>query len=156
MKRAWILLVALPAMLFALGQEPMAEKATVQIKLDAKEGKPGATIKGKVLVTFADGWHGYQNPPMRDYEIPLKIESATKEIKLKATYPKGETKDFAGAKTIMYEGTVAVPVTITLPKKAGPVTLKVVASYQQCNESTCLPPQKSTAEEKLVVKNGKG
>lgn len=129
-----------PALAGAL-QEPTAAPARIELKLDQKTAPIGGTVKGRVLVTFSPGWHGYQNPPMRDYEIPLKVEGATKDVKLKAVYPKGELKDFAGAQTLMYEGLVAVPITLSVPKKKGLYKFELTVSYQQCNEGTCLPPE---------------
>ena len=146
---AALLLVLAPGWLL---QEPSAEPARVELKLPVKVGAPGALLKGKVLVTFAPGWHGYQNPPTREYEIPLKIETKAKGVALKVQYPKGEMKDFAGAQTAMYEGTVEVPFTLTLPKTAGVVSVKFDVNYQQCNSSTCLPPESLTVTEKLTVK----
>lgn len=143
-------LVVLPMALAPI-QEAQPAPAKIEVKLDAKTVAPGGTIKGKVLVTFAPGWHGYQNPPMREYEIPLKIEPAAKGFKVKATYPKGEMKDFAGAKTLMYEGTVAVPFTATAPKKKGPFKFELNVSYQQCNESTCLPPESQKVAGTVMV-----
>jgi len=134
-------ILAIGPVLASAVQEPTAAPARIELKLDAKTAPVGGALKGQVWVTFAAGWHGYQNPPMRDYEIPLKIEGATKEVKVKAVYPKGELKDFAGAQTLMYEGLVKVPITVTVPKKTGAYKFELNVSYQQCNEGTCLPPE---------------
>lgn len=150
MKSAVALLLALSS--GWLFQDPSAEPARVEVKLPVKTGAPGARLKGKILVTFSPGWHGYQNPPTRDYEIPLKIETKSKGVALKVQYPKGEMKDFAGEKTAMYEGTVELPFTLTLPKTPGAVSVKFDVSYQQCNEATCLPPESLSVTEKVTVK----
>jgi thiol:disulfide interchange protein DsbD len=152
MRRAIPVLAAFLLGLPVFAQESQAEPAKVELKLDSKVVAPGGTVKGKVLVTFAPGWHGYQNPPMRDYEIPLKVESKTKGITLKASYPKGQMKDFMGAPTAMYEGTVTIPIVLTMPKTLGTYALKLDVSYQQCDDSSCLPPQTTSVAEKLVVK----
>jgi len=150
MKSAVALLLALgPNWLF---QEPPAEPAKVEVKLPVKSGAPGGTLKGKFLVTFAHGWHGYQNPPTNDYEIPLKVETKTKGLVLKVAYPKGVMKEFSGSKTAMYEGTVELPITLTLPKNPGIVRVKFDVTYQQCNSSSCLPPESLTLTEVLIVK----
>ena len=150
MKSAVALLIALSSSW--LFQDPPAEPAKVELKLPIKSGAPGATLKGKFLVTFAPGWHGYQNPPTREYEIPLKVETKTKGVSLKVQYPKGEMKSFAGAQTAMYEGTVELPFTLTLPKAAGVVSVKFDVNYQQCNSSSCLPPETLSLAEKVTVK----
>lgn len=143
----FVVLAAAPAHF----QEPQAEPPRIELKLDSKAAPMGGIVKGRVFVTFSPGWHGYQNPPMRDYEIPLKVEGATKDLKLKATYPKGELKDFAGAKTLMYEGTVAVPFTLLVPKKKGTFKFDLNVSYQQCNHATCLPPESQKVSGSIAV-----
>jgi DsbC/DsbD-like thiol-disulfide interchange protein len=148
-------LVLIPILTFAIAafaQEPVAEPAVVELKLASKTVAKGGTVKGSVVVTFAPGWHGYQNPTMREYEIPLKVSSPTKGIALKATYPKGKEIESAGAKTWAYEGTVVVPITLTVPKKAGTVSFKIDVAYQQCNDQTCLPPDMATLSGKITVK----
>lgn len=132
-------------------QESQADPARVELRLGSKTVPMGGTVKGTVAVTFGLGWHGYQNPPMRDYEIPLKVEGATKDLKVKATYPKGELKDFAGAKTLMYEGTVLVPFTFPAPKKKGVYKFDLNVTYQQCNDSTCLPPETQKVNGSVTV-----
>ena len=144
--------VALMLALGCLFQEPAAEPVRVEVKLPVKSGAPGGTLKGIMLVTFSPGWHGYQNPPTRDYEIPLKIATKSKGVGLKVQYPKGEMKDFAGAQTAMYEGTVELPFTLTLPKTLGAVSVKFDVSYQQCNHATCLPPGSLSVTEKVSVR----
>jgi DsbC/DsbD-like thiol-disulfide interchange protein len=150
MKSAVVLLFALsPSWLF---QEPQAEPARVEVKMPVKVGAPGSTLKGKMIVTFAPGWHGYQNPPTNDYEIPLKIETKAPGFVLKVNYPKGEMKEFAGSKTAMYEGTVELPFVLKLPKKPGAVGIKFDVIYQQCNSSSCLPPESLFVTERLTIK----
>jgi DsbC/DsbD-like thiol-disulfide interchange protein len=135
---------------FALAQG--APEPKIDLKLDAKTAAPGAKLKGKVIVTFAAGWHGYQNPPKHDYEIPLKIESATKGMLVQATYPKGILKPFAGQPTLMYEGTVTIPVVLTLPKTSGSFNASLLVKYQQCDEESCLPPSEQKVSAKLTLR----
>lgn len=149
-------LLAFPLLFaFVQGQPGQAPDPKVELKLDAKQAAPGGMIKGKVVVTFAPGWHGYQNPPKNDFEIPLKVESATKDLKVKATYPKGTQKPFMGEATMMYEGTVTIPIVLTLPKKKGEYPFKLEVSYQQCDDSSCLPPDKVVVSEKVSLKAAK-
>lgn len=149
--RLGILLCCFFAFMMAMAQDSPAPPK-VELKLDAKQAASGGTLKGKVLVTFEPGWHGYQNPPKSEYEIPLKVEASTKDLKLKATYPKGELKEFGGTPTLAYEGTVTIPIVLTLPKKSGEFPFKLEVSFQQCNESTCLPPGKVVVSDKVSLK----
>ena len=150
MKSAIALLLALSSS--TVFQDLPADPAKVELKMAVKTGMPGAVLKGKMLVTFSPGWHGYQNPPTHDFEIPLKMETKTKGVVLRVQYPKGTMKDFMGEKTAMYEGTVELPFTLVLPKTAGTVPVKFDVNYQQCNSQSCLPPEFVSVTEKVTVK----
>ena len=119
---------------------------------------PGAVVKGTLTMTFADGWHGYQNPPSDPYQNPVTIALSTKGFKFsKVTYPVGIIKDFAGTKTAVYEGEITIPFEFIAPKKIGKVALTFKLDYQQCNESSCLPPASMTLKGSLdVAKASKG
>lgn len=113
-----------------------------KVKLNLPEKvAPGKTIKGSVTVTFAEGWHGYQNPPSDPYQNPVALSMKAKYVKLgKIVYPVGIIKDLAGTKTAVYEGTITIPFEIIAPKKAQILALAFTLNYQQCDDSTCLPP----------------
>lgn len=125
-------------------------KALIKVVID-KVKVGAATGSGTVILTLPQGFHGYQNPPMRDYEIPVKVESATKAFTLKPKYPKGVLISAAGAETMAYEGEVKVPFTFNLPKKPGTYTLEIKASYQLCNDSNCWPPESVSTKATFVV-----
>lgn len=138
--------------LLALAVMAVQEPAEFKIELP-KMVKPGAVVKAKAHVTFVDGWHGYQNPPSDPYQNPVKLKLDTKGYKLtKVTYPKGVMKDFGGTPTAVYEGTVTILFEFVAPKKVGSHPLAFTVDYQQCNDSTCLPPADTKAKATLVVK----
>ncbi len=122
-----------------------------------KAAKPtfaiGKPIVGTLKLTFAPGMHGYQNPPSDEFEIPVKI-SVTGLAVLKVAYPKGKPVTTAGNEkpSMVYSGTIEIPVTFKPVAKAGknPVTVKV--DYQQCNDSNCWPPSSLTVKSEIVVK----
>jgi len=115
--------------------------------------KPGAVVKGKAMVRFGEGWHGYQNPPTDSYQNPVTLKLDTKGFKLsKVVYPKGVMKDFGGTPTAVYEGEITINFEFVAPKKVGKHALKFSVDYQQCNDSTCLPPSSATVNMNLVVK----
>lgn len=147
-------LAALMVFACAFAYSQSNEAPTVKVTLP-KNAKPGATVKGTVTITFADGLHGYQNPPTDDYQIPVKVSIDTKGFVLKkAEYPKG-TMRVSGGDTKpsgLYEGTIKIPVTIVVPKKAGDSEIKVTVNYQQCNEQSCFPPDHVTSTVKLKIK----
>jgi DsbC/DsbD-like thiol-disulfide interchange protein len=138
------------ALLPALAQD-VAPKA--ELKLDKATAVVGQAVKGKVTVSFAEGLHAYQNPPVGEYEIPLKIEAAKGTTLVKAVYPKGEDFLMSGATapTKVYKDKVEIPVILKAPSKAGKQTLKLSVNYQQCNDSACFPPGKVDITGTLTV-----
>lgn len=116
--------------------------------------KAGQKVQGTIEITFAEGLHGYQNPPSEAYQIPVKVSLDTKGYKLvKVAYPKGIAKATGGETkpSNVYEGTIRIPVTVEMPKKPGAAVFKLTISYQQCNDETCFPPSSVTGTAKLKV-----
>jgi DsbC/DsbD-like thiol-disulfide interchange protein len=119
-----------------------------------KTAKAGTVVKGTIEVTFADGLHGYQNPPTEDYQIPVKLSIDTKGFVLgKPAYPKGVLRTMGGdtKPSAVYEGTIRIPVTVTLPKKPGSAAVKFTLNYQECNEQSCYPPATVSDTVKLTI-----
>lgn len=139
-----------------LGSNQVPEQPLMKVRMISKAIAPGATVKAELTIEFAPGLHGYQNPPMRDYEIPVTVKEGPGSPKVKPVYPPGHEIDFAGAKTMAYEGTVVIPFTFSAPKKVGPASAQIVVTTQQCNEGNCFPPQNQTiAIQYSVVKPSK-
>jgi len=125
---------------------------TVSLSLSQKAVKPGEPVKGTVSVTFAPGLHGYQNPPTQDYMIPVRVESASKDVKLaKVNYPPGQVKEAGGEEAAVYDGTIQIPVTLEVPKKPGPLKITLKVHYQQCTDVTCFPPSSVEATANITV-----
>jgi DsbC/DsbD-like thiol-disulfide interchange protein len=119
-----------------------------------KTAKAGSIVKATVQLTFADGLHGYQNPPSEEYQIPVRLEMQAKGFTLvKSDYPKGVMLPIGGdpKPCAVYEGVVKIPVTIKVGAKRGPATVTLVVSYQQCNDQSCYPPAKVEGSAKLTV-----
>jgi DsbC/DsbD-like thiol-disulfide interchange protein len=151
MKRFALLfgLLALVGSAFAQAQEP-----TVSVSAPPKSVAAGSKITLTLTLTFAPGLHGYQNPPAQEYEIPVTVKVDGKDFKVvKVAYPAGVDVKMGGADkpTKAYEGTIKIPVTITVPAKLGAKDLKFVVSYQQCDESTCFPPGTVSATAKVNI-----
>ena len=152
MIRSLLALVATLCVALAFGQDNTPP--TVKLTLP-KQAKPGAKVQAVVEITFAEGLHGYQNPPKEDYQIPVKVAFDCKGfVFAKPAYPKGVMRAIGGDPnpTPVYEGTLKIPVTVTVPKKPGATEIKVTVSYQQCNDSACFPPSTVTGAAKLIVK----
>lgn len=130
-------------------QEPNPPQLSV--RLATAKILPGSTVKGTAVVAIQEGFHAYQNPPRNDYEIPLKLGSATKGVSLKPSYPKGAAIEFMGSQTDAYEGSVTIPFTFVAPKKPGAYALRIEAGYQLCNDTNCWPPGTVATTVRYVV-----
>ncbi len=141
-----ILTALLAPLVFFQGEPP-----TVEVQLKSSVGPIKSAIQGTASITFPAGLHGYQNPPTKDDQIPLKITVEGKGFNVKANYPKGQMKDFLGEKTGVYEGQVKVPFFVTLPSKPGTYNVTITVGYQMCNDSACFPPGSVTVTKKISV-----
>jgi len=149
-----ITLIALSGMIgSALAQETPPKVATT---VDITKGVQSMLVT--VNLTFAEGLHGYQNPPSDPYENPVTITVPDKRFKIvKIAYPKGVPfkQDDAVKGSQVYMGSISIPVTIGLAKGAKvpkSFTLPVKISYQQCSGSTCFPPTATTLSIKVQTK----
>jgi len=136
-----------------LAAAALAQRAapTVTLSLPATAA-PKATVKAKVKVVIPAGWHAYQNPPSKDYQIPLTIEAADKTLKgLKVAYPKGEEHDVAGELSAVYNGTLEIPITFTANAKAGKQTVKLKVGWQMCDAGSCLPPSSADVTATITI-----
>lgn len=94
-------------------------------------------------VQFADGYHGYQNPPSDEFQLPVKITASKGAVRLiKVAYPAGVDFKMEGEKksSKVYSGKVAFPVTVKAPTKPGTYKLELKLDVQQCTDSECYPP----------------
>lgn len=146
------------AILFALlvSAAAFCQAPTPKVSVSAppKQVAAGAKLTLTVTLTFAPGYHGYQNPPAEEYEIPVTVKIDGKEFKVvKVAYPAGVDAQVGGSDkpTKAYEGVVKIPITLTAPTKIGVKDLKVVVGYQQCDETTCFPPGEVSATVKVNV-----
>lgn len=151
-----ILLSALVSLGLAQAPDP-----TVTVSAPPKQVAAGAKLTLTVTLTFAEGFHGYQNPPAQEYEIPVTIKVDGKEFKVvKVAYPAGKDAKIGGSDTATkaYEGSIKIPITLTAPTKVGAKTLKITVGYQQCDETTCFPPSEisKTVKVNVVKKVAKG
>ncbi len=137
----------------ALAQGP---SATATLTVDKSVVTAGSTVTGKISLTFPEGYHGYQNPPVGEFEIPVKVDLAktSKFTLVKVNYPKGKPMTLQGETkaTAVYLDTIQIPVTFKAPTKPGPGSIELSLNYQECNASTCLPPDTLNLVAKVTVK----
>jgi DsbC/DsbD-like thiol-disulfide interchange protein len=125
-------------------------RPAASVAVTSKHVVRGQEFKARVTVDIPSGWHGYQNPPSQDYQIPVSVEGKGNAFRLlKAEYPAGTLEDAAGEKSMVYSGKVQIPVTFKAGTKVGRQTLTVKVSYQLCDAGSCLPP--SSVEAKTTV-----
>lgn len=132
--------------------------AVVQFTVAQKTAVVGAKVKGTIKITFSEGRHAYQNPPSKDYMIPVSVTAKSKGFKLEpVAYPKGVPHKTMGEteNVAVYQGTISIPVVFDMPTKPGTVTIKLDVSCQQCTESDCSPPEDAIVVAKITVKAAK-
>ncbi len=124
-----------------------------KLKLPATAA-PGSTVKASVTIKFAEGLHAYQNPPAKDYMIPVQVVSGTKGFTIKIAYPKGQAEKVAGEDQAVpvYAGEVKFPFEFKAPSKAGIYKFDLIVKYQQCNESGCFPPGEVKIAGSVMIK----
>ena len=95
--------------------------------------------RGVVSATIEKGWHIQSAHPLDTFTIPTTL--AIDGLK-NAEYPQHKLESFtfsSGSKIAVYDGTIQIPFTMTLP--AGAKSVKATLHYQACNDSVCLPPK---------------
>lgn len=136
----------------ALVVSAQENKAPVLSMTLPKTGTISKDVAATVKVHFAEGLHGYQNPPSADYLIPVSITSTNKEVKIKSVkYPKGVVRTLSGEKVAVYEGDISIPVTLNISGAKGKRTITLTVNYQQCHENGCFPPGTSRVSQTITL-----
>ena len=143
------LMVVLAALLLVVGARLNAQgkgsesvvKATASIK------KVGGETILTVQLAVEKGWHIYANPPGNDDLKPVATTVTLQGgAKGEVVYPAGkQVIDPVVGNYRVYEGTEEIRVKLA-SEPNGPV--KIQASFQACNEKSCLQPSKVTLEAK--------
>ncbi|MCH7944733.1 MAG: thioredoxin family protein [Armatimonadetes bacterium] len=122
------------------------------IGLDGTLGA-GKQYQATVVLEFAEGLHGYQNPPSDENLIPVTVSG---QSVVEVTYPKGEMMLAGGIEAAAYEGRVEILVVFQAPDEPGEHTLRLTVGYQQCNEFVCFLPDEFEVAAQMVVVKGEG
>lgn len=117
------------------------------VKATASLKKDGADTFLTVTLVVEKGWHIYANPPGNDDLKPVATTVTLQGgAKGEAVYPAGkQVIDPVVGNYRVYEGTEEIRVKLA-SAPTGPV--KVQASFQACNEKSCLQPSKVMLEAK--------
>lgn len=137
------LLTGLIAIIGAWAQPNFPDPPTFSVSLDKIEGRPGEALSGKAIVTFKEGFHGYQNPQTDKTIIPVELKAVEPHIFAKIVYPKGKEKIIPAISEkpyFLYSGTIEIPFQVVLDKEPGAQKITFQLSFQQCDDQNCYPP----------------
>lgn len=123
----------------------------VVLQLEKATAKPGETIKGTLTATFAPGLHGYQNPPSKDYMLPVKVSAGEGTTLKGVQYPAGHMEMAGGEEAAVYSGAVGFAVTVVVPDKPGVHKVALKFFYQQCDEHACYMPTTIDVSAEITV-----
>jgi hypothetical protein len=111
----------------------------------------GGTATVQVTLRLALGWHVNSDNPINEYAVPLEFTTMNEDIAISMTWPKGKVILSAGEQVEVFVGpTVVVPVTVTASEKASGV-VSIMATWQACNEDSCLQPVTSRIPCTIIV-----
>ena len=126
-----------------------AEDDIVQISIQSVPGKmyPGTSQELTLRVDIIEDWHINSAKILDDYSIAAEVNiKADIQIQLSnILYPKGEIKKTKwGGKLSLYEGEIQIPITLDINKNTviGEHEITFIFTYQACNDTTCLSPEK--------------
>lgn len=132
---------AAAACLIVLGQNT---PPVIGAKVLTPKVAPGRLVSGVVSVAFADGLHGYQNPPSEDYMIPVSVEGQVRGLSV--SYPAGHAAKIGGSpvEVMTYSGEIKIPFRFPAATKPGRHSVTLAVGYQQCTDEACFPPGRAS------------
>lgn len=117
----------------------------------------GTTAKGTIVLTIPAGLHVNSNKPNSEYAIATKVTISGVGFKPGAIeYPEGTNRkfQFSESELNVYEGEIAIPFSIVVPRgfRGDALSVKAVVRYQACTEEICYPPKNKTITIVAAVK----
>lgn len=106
----------------------------------------GKAARGSVVLRIPGGLHVNSSRPGNKYQIPTSIRLSAAGARVAGpTYPRGVNRKFQFSdETInVYEGTVRIPFTVTVPVgfRGNTVSVRAVVRYQACTDEVCYAPR---------------
>lgn len=153
-------LLALLALLGLSAPARAQPDETPAVMVTAKASKttvaPGDQVVVAVVLDHAEGFHSWPHQPVVPKGSAFKVEDAIATTVAPAKggvdprlvvheaytqWPEAHTVRTAGMMVPAYSGHAVafLPITISADAKPGPATLDLIATYQSCNEQSCLP-----------------
>jgi DsbC/DsbD-like thiol-disulfide interchange protein len=123
-----------------------ADAQTVTGALAERAVSRGSTVKGTIVISIPEGLHVNSNTPNSEYAIATAVRLSGVGFKPGTIeYPEGTNRKFQFSETELnvYEGEIAVPFSVVVPKtfRGKTLTVKAVVRYQACTEEVCYPPK---------------
>ncbi len=106
----------------------------------------GKAARGALVLRIPGDLHINSSRPGNKYQIPttVRLSSAGARV-VGPTYPRGINRKFSFSDTVInvYEGTVRVPFTVTVPAgfRGNTVSVRAVVRYQACTDEVCYAPR---------------
>jgi DsbC/DsbD-like thiol-disulfide interchange protein len=106
----------------------------------------GKAARGTVVLRIPGGLHVNSSRPGNKYQIPTSVRLSASGAKVSGpTYPRGVNRKFQFSDEVInvYEGTVRVPFTVTVPAgfRGNTVSVRAVVRYQACTDEVCYAPR---------------
>jgi len=125
----------------AAATQPMGPVAVAiaDVARDADSGVITATVR----LTIDEPYHINAHEPTEAWLIPTEVSAAGEGWAVEAAYPDAELKKFAFADEplAVYEGGVAITVTLTPAEGAGAAPPALSVRFQPCTDEACLRPE---------------
>ncbi len=150
MKHHFIKLFFLIALVSAAGAVTQTSAQTVKGSIANGVIKRGGSARATIVLDIPAGLHANSSRPGNADLIATVVRASSKEAKVGAVmYPRGVNRRFAFQDSSdkplnVYQGRTAFNFNVAVPAsfKGNTVKIRVVVSYQTCNEEACFPPRK--------------
>ena len=146
MVRQFATAVLTSLMLFSLTTVSVAEKA-VTIKASVKpEAKKANHFTVAVQMDIASGWHIYDEAgegPEMVTTLKLELPEGVTAI---GDWNRPDSIDGSALDSLVYEGQVSFSKSVAVQPTAYGESIKVIVSYQACNDRVCNRPQNKTID----------
>lgn len=123
-----------------------AQTISVSGSITGGSAAKGKAARGVVVLKIPGGLHVNSSRPGNRYQIPTSIRLSAAGARVSGpTYPRGKNRKFQFSDEVInvYEGTVRVPFTVTVPAgfRGNTVSVRAVVRYQACTDEVCYAPR---------------
>jgi DsbC/DsbD-like thiol-disulfide interchange protein len=129
-----------------LASAAIAQTISVDGSISGGSVTKGKAARGSVVLSIPGDLHVNSSRPGNKYQIPTSIRLSASGARVSApSYPRGINRKFSFSDTVInvYEGTVRVPFTVTVPAgfRGNTVSVRAVVRYQACTDEVCYAPR---------------